>query len=59
MKTMISVLRENAFYILLFGLIAVGFLVLRTTAAPVASLEELDALLRGGKPSLIELYRNT
>ena len=59
MKSIIPALRENVFYLLLFGLLAVGFVVLRTTATPVASLAELDALLQGGKPSLLELYSNT
>jgi len=59
MKSIVPALRENLFYILLFGLLGVGFVVLRTTATPIASLAELDALLQGGKPSLIELYSNT
>ena len=59
MKNAVSALRENLFYILLFGLIGVGFVVLRTTATPITSVAELDALLQGGKPSLIELYSNT
>ncbi len=59
MRTVISALRGNAFYILLFGLIAVGFFVLRTSPTPVGSLEEFDALLQAGKPTLIELYSNT
>ena len=52
-------MQENAFYIVLFGLIGVGFVVLRTTPTAVASMDEFDSMLAAGKPTLIEFFSNT
>jgi len=59
MQYALALLKENAFYVALFGLVAIGFLVLRTTPTDLASMGELDALLTSGKPTLIEFFSNT
>ncbi len=52
-------LRENWLILLVVGAIAVAFLALRTPSSPVQSVEEVDALLTGGQPTLVEFYSNT
>jgi hypothetical protein len=59
MSPALALLKENAFYVGLIGLVAIGFLVLRTTPTDLASMDELDALLTSGKPTLIEFFSNT
>ena len=45
---------------LLIGLVLIGgWLLLRTPATPLASIEELDARLAAGKPVVLEFYANT
>jgi hypothetical protein len=56
---LLRVLRENWLLLLIIGGILVAFLVLRTPGSAVASVEEVDALLRGGQPTLVEFYSNT
>ena len=52
-------LRENWLLLLVVGLVAVGFLVLRTPASAVASIAEAEAILEDGRPTLVEFYSNT
>ena len=51
--------RENRLFLLVVGGIVAAFLVLRTTASPVDSVGEGDAILKGGQPTLVEFYSNT
>ena len=50
--------RENWLFLLVVGGIVVAFLALRTTASPVESVDEVDAILAGGQPTLVEFYSN-
>ena len=59
MKRVIKVLRENWLVLLVLGAFAVAFLALRTPGSDVASVDEVDALLVSGQPTLIEFYSNT
>ena len=47
-------LRENWFFLLLVGGIVGGFLFLRTPASAVASVEQVEAHLQNGQPTLVE-----
>jgi hypothetical protein len=52
-------LRANWLLLLVIGGILAGFLALRTAGSAVASVDEVDALLNGGQPTLVEFYSNT
>jgi hypothetical protein len=52
-------LRENWLFLLVLGGLVAGFLWLRTPSSAVASVEQVDALLSSGQPTLIEFYSNT
>ena len=52
-------LRQNWLVLLVVGALAVAFMVLRTPASAVASVAEVDAILTGGQPTLVEFYSNT
>lgn len=51
--------RENWLFLLVIGGILLAFLALRTPASAVGSVDELDALLQNGQPTLVEFYSNT
>jgi hypothetical protein len=53
------ILRENWLVLVIAGALAVAFLVLRTPASAVASAAEVDEILTGGQPTLLEFYSNT
>jgi hypothetical protein len=53
------VLRENWLLLLIVGAVAIAFLALRTPASAVGSVAEVDAILIGGQPTLVEFYSNT
>ncbi len=53
------ILRENWLFLLVIGGLLSAFLLLRTTASPVGSVAEVDAILQRGQPTLIEFYSNT
>jgi hypothetical protein len=53
------VLRQNWLFLLIIGALAVAFLVLRTPASAVGSVAEVEAILTGGQPTLVEIYSNT
>lgn len=59
MGVVARLLRENLVLILvLVGLVA-GYFILRTEPSDLGSMAELEALLHGGRPVLVELYLNT
>ena len=55
----VKLVRGNWLLLLLLGAMAVAFLALRTPASPVASAAEVDAILTGGQPALVEFFSNT
>ena len=58
-RDLVRVMRGYWLLLLLLGAMAVGYLVLRTPASPVASVAEVDAILGGGQPILVEFFSNT
>lgn len=56
---LIRLLRESWLVLLVLGAVAVAFFVLRTPASDVGSVAEVDAILSGGQPALVEFYSNT
>jgi hypothetical protein len=56
---LVRIIRENWLFLLVVGGIVVAFMALRTPASAVGSLAEMDALLQGGQPTLVEFYSNT
>ena len=55
----LQLLRDNWLLLLIVGALAVAFMALRTPASDVASLDEMDALLTSGQPTVVEFYSNT
>ncbi len=55
----VRVVRDYWLLLLLLGVMAVAYLALRTPASPVASIAEVDAILGGGQPALVEFFSNT
>lgn len=55
----LQLLRQNWTTMLVLTLLAGGYFLLRTQPSDVASLEELEAMLRDGQPTVIEFYANT
>ena len=58
-RDLVRVVRGYWLLLLLLGAIAVAYLALRTPASPVASVAEVDAILGGGQPALVEFFSNT
>jgi len=58
-KRILLVLRNNWLFFLIVGAVAVAFWALRTSPTPVASVDEVQAMLEGGQPTLVEFYSNT
>mgnify|MGYP005663555395 CR=1 FL=1 len=56
---LLNFIRENRLLIAFLGLLAVGFLTLRTPATPIESEQALQAMLSSGQPVLMEFYANT
>jgi hypothetical protein len=56
---LVRLLRENWLFLLLVGGIVVLFMVFRTPASAVRSVEDMDAVLNDGQPTLVEFYTNT
>lgn len=56
---LVQVVRDNWLLLLVLGALAVAFLVLRTPASAVETVAEVDAVLNGGQPALVEFYSNT
>jgi hypothetical protein len=60
MRTRLShFLRDNWLFLLIVGAIAVAFLALRTSPTPLQSMDEVQAILEDGQPTLVEFYTNT
>ena len=55
---MLRLLKENLVLLIVVAAIAVAYLFLRTHPSDVGSPEELEALIAGGHPVLVELYSN-
>ena len=56
---LLNLIRENWLLIAFLGLLAAGFLTLRTPATPIESEQALQATLSSGQPVLVEFYANT
>jgi hypothetical protein len=56
---LVAFLRSNWLFLLIVGAIAVAYFALRTAPTPVASVEEVQAILQDGQPTLVEFYSNT
>jgi hypothetical protein len=52
-------LRENWLFLLVVGGLVAGFLAFRTQASAIGTVTEMDAVLKDGKPTLVEFYTNT
>ncbi len=59
MRAVVRLCRENLLLILVLSALAGGYLFLRTEPSDLGSVQELEALLRGERPVLVELYLNT
>jgi hypothetical protein len=58
-RDLVRAVRGYWLLLLVAGAMAVAYLALRTPASPVASVAEVDAILRGGQPALVEFFSNT
>lgn len=58
-ERLLGFLRNNWLFLLIVGAIAVAFWALRTSPTPVASVDEVQAMLQSGQPTLVEFYSNT
>ncbi|MDY7041052.1 MAG: hypothetical protein SVX38_09335 [Chloroflexota bacterium] len=56
---LMNFVRENWLLIAFLGLLAAGFLTLRTSATPIESEQALQSTLKSGQPVLMEFYANT
>lgn len=52
-------LRGNWLLLLFLGAMVIAYLALRTPASAVASAAEVDEILLGGQPVLVEFFSNT
>jgi len=59
MDKLLQFLRDNWLALLVLGGLAAAWLVFRTPSSDLASLEEFDRRVRGGRPVIAELYANT
>jgi hypothetical protein len=58
-EQVLTFLRENgAFLAVLLGIVA-AFVLLRTKATDLDSVDEFDGLLGAGQPVVVEFYSNT
>jgi hypothetical protein len=57
-ERVVRTLRANWLFLLVVTGLLVAFLALRTPGSAVASVAEVDALLQGGQPTLVEFYAN-
>ena len=52
-------LRENTVFLLVLTVLVGLYFTLRTKGTKLASLEEFEALISTGKPTVVEFYSNT
>ena len=55
----LQMIRSNIVAIVIILVLVTGYFLLRTSPSDVASMEELQALMKNGQPVLVELYSNT
>jgi hypothetical protein len=55
----VGFLRQNAVPIVVILALAAGFLLLRTRATQIDSMDAFEALIAGGEPVVVEFYGNT
>ncbi len=53
-----KVIKENLIVAAVLVVVAIAFLILRTSPTPLASVQDFDALTQGGQPLLVEFYSN-
>ena len=58
-ERLVALLRENGLFLFVVGGIVAAVLLLRTRSSAIASIDEFDAVLRDGQPTLVEFYSNT
>jgi hypothetical protein len=58
-RGLVRIVRESWLVLLVLAAAGVAFLALRTPASDVGSVAEVDAVLNGGQPALVEFYSNT
>ena len=56
---LLQFIRSNVVAIAIVIALLAGYFLLRTTPSDLSSIEELQAIMNGGKPVLIEFYSNT
>lgn len=59
MERIVQFVKGNLLTLLVLGALARGFFFLRTEPSDVGSVAELEAVLQGERPVLVELYLNT
>jgi hypothetical protein len=52
-------LRQNALFLAMIVVLVGAFIFLRTKGANLGSVSEFDALIRSGRPVVVEFYSNT
>ena len=58
-EQIVRFVRENLVFLLALVALASGYLFLRTKSTEVGSLDEFDALISAGRPTVAEFYSNT
>ena len=51
--------RDNALFLLVLLTLVAGFVLLRTKGTSLQSVDEFDALVNAGQPTVVEFYSNT
>jgi hypothetical protein len=58
-EQIVRFVRENLVFLLALSALISGYLFLRTKNTELGSLDEFDALISAGRPSVAEFYSNT
>jgi hypothetical protein len=58
-EQIVRFVRENLVFLLTLAALASGYLFLRTKNTELGSLNEFDALISAGRPTVAEFYSNT
>jgi len=53
---MLRLIQQNRLGLAIVGVLVAAFVLLRSPATRVASMQELDAMLSDGKPKVVEFY---